>query len=219
MRGFFRRLGRAVAAFVRVLPGYFRRDFIWWLVLLPLPYVALVYFLSDANFLHWRDTRAAKELMEVVHPSLLAGGVAVAAAGWVAFRDKALALVAGVVAVCLGRELGGQGTSPFMVAGLLACILYWHAHREELGSFTRSRWPRSLFAVGWICYAGSQALDRGIVNRIGRLVTGDGNWRPLYSSNIEECLEVFGGFFLLLSTAGLVVAVLRARSAGKRAEP
>ena len=67
MRGFFRRLGRAVAAFVRVLPGYFRRDFIWWLVLLPLPYVALVYFLSDANFLHWRDTRAAKELMEVVH--------------------------------------------------------------------------------------------------------------------------------------------------------
>ena len=207
-------LGRAcldaLQTFFKYLPGYFRREFIWWPVVIPFLVAGAVYMLSAADVFGWNAGPENKDLMEIVHPSLLATGVLLSLAGWRLTGDGALALMAGICASCLGRELGGQGTSSILIVGLFTCIWWANTHRQAVTTFLVSTWVRSLVAMCFISYTGSQLLDRGVIKRIGRLFTGDWEWKPLYSSNMEECLEVLGGLFLLLAAVLLLGVARRA---------
>ena len=200
---------RALKTFFRGLPLYFRQDFISWLWPLPLVLAALVYAGSDANLFGWSDSDRAKDMMEILHPALLATGALLSLMFWKVTADYSLGLMAAICSSCLGRELGGQGTSSILIVGLFLCIWYTDSHREQMKSFLQSLWPRSLVALCFISYAGSQLLDRSVIKHSGRLLSGDDEWNLPYSSNMEESMESFGGFCLLLATLTLVVLIRR----------
>lgn len=204
-------LKESLSAFFRVLPLYFRDQFIWWPLLSAVLLLILVYLVSDANFQGWKHQRTFKELMEILHPSLLAAGVLVSLLGSWLSRDRSMALMAAILVACLGRELAGQGTSIYLAMGLILCIWYANTHRQQVNTLLQSRWTLSLLAMGFINYACSQLLDRGIIRGIGRLLSQNTRWQPPYASNMEESLETLGGLFLLLAAVALF-AVTRAQA-------
>nr|MDJ0856511.1 hypothetical protein [Desulfobacterales bacterium] len=65
--------GNALRRFLRALPAWVRRDFIWSLLLIPAAFTVLVYRLSAANFQGWANSDVFKSLMEIVHPAFLLG--------------------------------------------------------------------------------------------------------------------------------------------------
>lgn len=204
---------QSLAAFFGSLPWYFRERFIWWLLLAPVLLVVLVYFLSDANIFGWQHQRTQKGHMEVLHPCLLAASVLLSLFGWLRSKDAALGLLAAVCSACFGRELAGQGTSIYLALGLIICIWYAHTRRQQIATLLQSRWALAFVAMGFINYALSQLLDRGVIRGIGRLITQSGGWQPPYASNLEESLESLGGLFLLLAATTLfsIVSVSKAQ--------
>jgi hypothetical protein len=190
-------IGRAGRGFPAAVLKWVRRDFIWGLIVLPVPYVAIIYWLSDANFRGWSDSDVFKPLMEIVHPLLLAGFLLVSLLRWRLTRDAAFGFLMVMSIFVLGRELVGQGSTFVLYAALIGLILYGSRDPERIGSLLRSRWATSFLGMCFVCYLSSQLLDRGIVKRIGWLILWDTSWKVPYSSNLEEALESLGGFFLL----------------------
>lgn len=186
------------AAFFSVLQ-WIRRDFLWGLLLVPVISSTVVYFLSLRNVQGWGETRSFKDLMEILHPSLVAGFLVVSWGRWFATRDAVFAFLGVLGAFVLSRELMGQGSSFVIYTGLIFLTMYALRHPENLKDIFFSRWAASFLFMCFLCYASSQLLDRGLVKRVGWLVLWDTSWRLPYSSNIEEALEALGGFFLLLT--------------------
>ena len=189
--------GRAGGRFLADVLKWARRDFIWGLLLIPVIYVALVYFLSDADFLGWSDSDVFKPLMEIVHPALLAILLLFSFISWRMTRDVAYSFLMVLSIFVLGRELVGQGSTFMLYAAIIGLIAYGRRDPQRIRSLLQSRWATSFLGMCFVCYLSSQLLDRGIVKRIGWLILWDSSWKLPYSSNLEEALESLGGFFLL----------------------
>jgi hypothetical protein len=197
------KIGQAVGRFLAAVLRWVRRDFIWGLLVVPLLFGVLVYSLCAADFLGWSDSDVFKPLMEIVHPSLLAGFLLVSLLSWRLTRDSAFCFLMVLSVFVLARELTGQGSTFVLYAAIIGLILYGNRDPERIGSLLRSRWATSLLGLCFVCYLSSQLLDRGIVKRIGWLILWDTSWKPPYSSNLEEALESLGGFFLLCTPFAL----------------
>ncbi len=192
-------IGQAAAGFLRSLLAWAHRDFIWYLLIVPVLLIAAVYQLSAANFLGWGDSSVFKPLMEIVHPALLAGFLCFSLLRRLQTRDTAFAFLAVLSAFVLSREIMGQGSSIVLYAGLIGLIVYGRIHPHRIAPLLRSRWATSFLGMCFVCYLSSQLLDRGVVKRIGWLVLWDTSWEPPYASNLEEALESLGGLFLMLT--------------------
>ena len=192
-------IGRAATGFLGDLLAWARRDFIWFLLIVPVLLVVLVYRLSAANFLGWGDSGVFKSLMEIVHPSLLAGFLCFSLLRLMSSRDAAFAFLTVLSAFVLSREIMGQGSSIILYAGLIGLIIYGRKHPQRIALLLGSRWATSFLGMCFVCYLSSQLLDRGVVKRIGWLVLWDTSWKPPYASNLEEALESLGGLFLVLT--------------------
>lgn len=164
---------------------------------MPILMSVLVYSLSGADFQGWGDQSVFKPLMEVVHPTLLAGFLLVSLLRLWVSRDTAFAFLAVLSAFVLGRELMGQGSTIILYAALIGLIIYGNRYPDRIASLLSSKWATSFLGMCFVCYLSSQLLDRGIVKRIGWLIFWDTSWKPPYSSNLEEALESLGGLFLL----------------------
>ena len=102
-------IGQAGGRFPADVLKWVRRDFIWGLLAVPLLFVAIVYGLCDADFQGWSDSDVFKPLMEIVHPSLLAGFLLVSLLSWRLTRDVAFCFLTVLSVFVLARELTGQG--------------------------------------------------------------------------------------------------------------
>jgi hypothetical protein len=198
----------ALAAFFRILPSWFRNRYLW-VLLLPVLVSLVVYKLAEANTFGWHSTAQCKLVMEIIHPSLLAGGILLALVGWRYSRNTSLAFVGVMCAFTLARELGGQGTSFILYIGLLGLVTYGYYNLGKLATLLESRLASSLMATCFIIYAISQLLDRGVAVRVGRLLLWDASWEIPYTSQIEESLESLGGLCLILTVVVLIVLVVR----------
>ena len=190
---------RATRDFLSSLFGWARRDFIWGLLIVPVLYTLLVYFLSSINFSGWGDRNVFKPLMEIVHPSLLAGFLIISLLRLWVSKDAAFAFLAVLSVFVLGRELLGQGSTFVLITAVIGLIIYGRKFPDRIASLLQSRWALSFLGMCFVCYLASQLLDRGIVKRIGWLILWDTSWKPPFSSNLEESLESLGGLFLLLT--------------------
>ena len=191
--------------------SWVRRDFRWILLIAPILSSTAVYFLSDANVLGWQKQSVCKDLMEIIHPVILASLVLVSLQSWRLTRDGAFGFMAVLSAVLLGREIMGQGAGLVLYPALTILLIYGYRRSERIASLLRSRWALSLLVMCFICYAGSQILDRGLVKRIGWLILWDRSWKPPYASNLEEALETMGGLLLLCSAFAVRVAAGKGR--------
>ena len=209
MRKYLTQLKIAFPAFFRALPSWFLKRYYWILLLLPLLVSIVVYKLAEANIFGWHSVSQCKRVMEIIHPSLLAGGALLALVGWRYSRNTSLAFMSVMCAFTLARELGGQGTSFILYIGLLGLITYGHNNLDKLVTLLDSRLASSLMATCFIVYALSQILDRNVAMRIGRLLLWDSTWEIPYTSQIEESLESLGGLCLLLTVVVLIVLVTR----------
>jgi hypothetical protein len=199
----------AFAAFWRILPGWFRNSY-HWILLLPTVLVSVVvYKLADTNTFGWHSTAQCKLVMEIIHPSLLAGSALLALAGWRYSRNTSLAFIGVMCAFTLARELGGQGTSFILYIGLLGLITYGYDNLDKLATLLKSQLATSLMATCFINYFISQLLDRGFAVRVGRLLLWDGSWEIPYTSQIEESLETLGGLYLMLTVVVLIALVVK----------
>jgi len=198
-----RRCGLAMRSFIFSLPGWVRCDFKWGLLIIPVLWSVLVYCLSAANFLGWGDSGVFKPLMEIAHPTLLAGFLTVSLLRLWVSRDAAFGFLAVLSVFVLGRELMGQGTTIFLYAGLIGLIVYGNRHPHRIATLLHAKWATSFLGMCFVCYLGSQLLDRGIVKRIGWLILWDTSWKPPFSSNLEEALETLGGLFLFFASLTL----------------
>ena len=205
--GFLVSLKTILVDFARNVVAWAPRQYVRWLLFAPVATIVVVHALSRADAFGWHESSNCKAFMEVVHPSILAAAVLVGGMGFLLTRDPALAFVSGIAAFPLGRELAGQGHSYIMIAGVLTLIVTGDRYRSDIGAFLRSRWALSFVATCFVCYLVSQLYDRGIVKRLGWLVTLDTSWEPSYASNIEETLETVGGSFLLLASLAVWLRV------------
>lgn len=205
----FVRVKTALAAFFRVLPGWFRTNYLWILLLPSVLVSVLVYKLADTNTFGWHSTAQCKLVMEIIHPSLLAASVLLALVGWRFSRNTSLAFVGVMCAFTLARELGGQGTSFILYIGLIGLITYGYYNHDKLATLLKSRLVLSLMATCFIIYFISQLLDRGFAVRVGRLLLWDASWEIPYTSQIEESLESLGGLYLMLTVVTLIALVVR----------
>ncbi len=199
----------SLGAFFRALPAWFRTRYFWILLLAPAVTIVIVYQLSDANVMDWSDSEICKATMEIFHPALLVVGTLIAFSGWVLTRNVSLAFLGVMCVFVLAREIGGQGTSVILYAGLVGLISYGHARPHNVATLLDSRFASSLMATTFLCYAISQLIDRGVIKRLGWMITWDTSWTPPYESQIEETLETLGGAFLI--TAVLVLLFLAVR--------
>jgi hypothetical protein len=193
------KMGPFMADLLRDLLVWVRRDFLWYLLLVPVLLLAVIYHASAVNFLGWADSGVFKPLMEIVHPALLAGFLSLSLLRLISNRDPAFAFLTILSVFVLSREIMGQGSSIVLYAGLIGLVIYAHKHPQRIALLLRSRWATSFLGMCFVCYLSAQLLDRGVVKRIGWLVLWDTSWEPPYASNLEEALESLGGFFLLLT--------------------
>ena len=203
------RIRTALAAFFRILPSWFRNRYLWILLLLPVLVSLVVYKLAETNTFGWQSSTPNKLVMEIIHPSLLAGSMLLALVGWQYSRNTSLAFVGVMCAFTLARELGGQGTSFILYIGLLGLITYGYYNLDKLATLLNSRLASSLMSTCFIVYAISQLLDRGVAVRVGRLLLWDASWDIPYTSQIEESLEALGGLCLLFTVVVLIILVAR----------
>jgi hypothetical protein len=209
IRDYLIQIRTALAAFFRALPRWFLNHYLWILLLLPVLVSVVVYKLAEANIFGWSSTAQCKLVMEIIHPSLLAGSALLALAGWRYSRNTSLAFVGVMCAFTLARELGGQGTSFILYIGLIGLITYGYNNLDKLATLLESRLASSLMATAFIIYAISQLLDRGVAMRVGRLLLWDASWEIPFTSQIEESLESLGGLCLMLTVVVLIVLVVR----------
>lgn len=208
----FLEVKNSLISFFKRLPGWFREQYIWSLLLAPAVCAFVIYQLSDANVWGWQTAGELKATMEIIHPSLLAFGALISLAGWALTKKQSLAFVGAMCGFAFFRELGGQGTSVVLYLGLIALIVYAQTKPEKLLLLLGSRVATSVMATGFICYAVSQLLDRGVIKRIGWMFTWDTSWKPPYSSQMEESLETLGGACLLLTVIVVLGLALRSWS-------
>ena len=197
---------------------WFRKDFIWPLLLFPFLFALQMYFvideklfgtMVDGKWKTWDETKRWKDLFEIVHPGLLALGVFLGFLGRVEYRKTSFAFLGSLCAIALFREIAGQGWSTVFYGGILLLIVYARLKSEKLTLLHESRWTLSFVGMGFFCYALSQLLDRGLVKRLAKTFT-ETKWPP-YSSYIEEGLESLGGFFLVLSVMSIFFLVRKSR--------
>jgi hypothetical protein len=167
----FKRAGEKLVRFCKILPGWFRSEYARGFLFAPFLCVLVVYQLADANVWGWQTADVLKATMEVLHPSLLAAGALIGAVAWMLTRKESAAFVGVICMFAFFRELGGQGTSVILYLGLIAIIIYAQSYPDKLVTCLGSRLATSLIATGFICYALSQLLDRGVIKRIGWLFT------------------------------------------------
>ncbi len=196
---------QSLVVFGKSLPGWFRADFMWLLLFVPVLYVILMFFLSANNIFGWQDTHVCKNVLEIIHPALLGSAVFLAFVGWFWLRDFSLASIGLLCCGALGREILGQGYTFVFVIAILVVVVLVEQNRERMVSFLQSRLATSLLSMTFICYLVSQLLDRGLIKRIGWLLMWDTSWDVPYSSNIEESLETLGGLFLVLTILSLIL--------------
>jgi hypothetical protein len=190
--------------------SWFRKDFIWPLLLLPILYALLLYFIFDLKLMGemvgkewktWDVDNRWKDVFEIVHPSLLTLGAFLGFLGAVEYKKRVFAFLGLLCGFALFRELAGQGWTVVLYIGILLSIIYARYNSEKLILLHESRWTLSFVGMCFSCYALSQLMDRGLVKRLARPFT-ETKWPP-YSSAIEEGLESLGGFFLLLAIISL----------------
>lgn len=184
---------------LRAFAGWVRHDFVWWLLIVPVLFSAAVYVVSERDILGWGDSSVFKDLMEIVHPGLVAGFLLVSWLRWRRTRDNAFAFLGILSMAVLARELIGQGSSIVLYLALIGLTVYATRHGEKVAALFPSKWAASFLVMCFVCYAASQLLDRGVIKRIGWLLLWDTSWKPPHSSNLEEALESLGGFFLFLT--------------------
>jgi hypothetical protein len=199
----------ALRAFLRALPIWFRTRYLRPLLLAPIVWTIIVYQASYTDYWGWNDPDACKTLMEIIHPILLAMGILLGFWSWKFQKSVSAAFLGGICLFAFAREIGGQGTSFILYAGLIGLIAYGHSNYNKLTSLLHSRFALSCVATGFICYAASQLFDRGVIKRLGWLFTSDTSWKPPFSSQIEENLETLGGAFLLLAVIAVLVSVMK----------
>jgi hypothetical protein len=188
-----------MVSLLRNLLAWVRRDFIWYLLVVPVLLATAICHVSAANYLGWGDSGVFKPVMEVVHPALLSGFLCLSLLRLMQSRDAAFAFLTALSAFVLSREIMGQGSSIILYAGLIGLAIYGYQQPQRIALLLRSRWATSFLGMCFVCYLSSQLLDRGMVKRIGWLVLWDTSWEPPYASNLEEALESLGGLFLLLT--------------------
>lgn len=171
-----------------------------------------MYQLADANAMGWNDAAVCKASMEIFHPALLITGTLIAFSGWALTRNVSLAFLGVMCAFVLSREIGGQGTSLILYAGLVGLIIYGHAKPHNIATLLDSRFASSLMATGFLCYAISQLYDRGVIKRLGWLITWDTSWKHPYADQIEETLESLGGAFLIMAVLATLFLAVRHKS-------
>jgi len=182
-------------SFITSLPVWFRQEFMWGFLTVPVLFIFLIYGISEANIFGCQESSCSKNDLEIIHPMLLAATLMIPIIGWFKTKDMSVLCLCFLSGGALGREILGQGYSSVFVVCIVGVIVYGDQHREKLITLLKSNWSQSLLAMCFICYFISQMFDRGIIKRIGWMVTMDTSWKPAYSSNIEESLESMGGFF------------------------
>lgn len=197
--------GGSIFTFFTSLPNWSRKEFMWGLLITPIILTMLMHYISDNNIFGWQNSKYCKEQLEILHPSLLACAVLLAFTGWIWTKDLAPALLGILAAGALGREILGQGHTFIFVIAILIVIVFTEQNRTKMATFLKSKVSTSLLGMTFACYIISQLLDRGVIKRIGWLITWDTSWKPMYSSNIEESLEALGGLFLVFT----VISVIR----------
>ena len=207
----------SVITFGKSLPRWARGKFIWALLIAPVLFVALMYALINADAFGWQQPNLCKSHLEVVHPALLGCALVLAVAGWLRTKDYALAGLSVLCGGAFAREMLGQGHSFIFIIAMFAVIIFIEQKKTRAKALLDSKWATSLLAMTFVCYIFSQLLDRGLIKRIGRLVTMNGKWKPPYSSNIEEGLETFGGLFLLFTVITVLFVVKQHRSGDRPA--
>jgi hypothetical protein len=212
----YRQLKLAIGSFFKMLPSWFGTRYLWGFMIAPPVCMAAIYQLAAADVWGWQTAGTLKATMEIIHPSILGAGALIGIGGWALTRNQSTAFVGIMCAFAFFRELGGQGTSIVLYLGLIALIVYAQLNSHKLVTLVASRLATSAMATGFICYAISQLLDRGVIKRIGWLFTWDTSWKPPYSSQIEESLETLGGLCLLLTV--LLVLVFALRASGETAD-
>lgn len=211
----FKQTRNALYSFVAALPKWARSNFYWSLLIIPLVFSGFVYGISEADIFGWQDFRKCKNVMEIIHPSLLALVIVISISGWLSTKEQASSFLAVLGAFALFREIFGQGTTPVFLAGIIGLIVYWDQDRERIAMLLNSRWATSFLAMCFFCYLLSQLLDRGVIKRIGWLILWDTSWKPPHSSNIEEGLESLGGLFLVITSISLFFQFLYLRNTDK----
>jgi len=187
-----------------VILSWVRRDFVRWLLLVPVVSSSIVYVVSTRDGRGWGDSDTFKALMEVVHPVFIVGFLLVSVQSWRVTRDAAYGFLGVLGIFVLSRELLGQGSSVVLYVGLVFLTVYARRNGDKLTHLFTSRWAASFLLMCLVCYASSQLLDRGVVKRIGWLLLWDTSWKPPFASNFEEALEALGGLFLLLTPFAVV---------------
>jgi hypothetical protein len=207
-----RQVWSSLCSFAVSLPGWARQNYVWGLLIVPCLFVVLMYYISGNNIFGWQNSSYCKNDLEIIHPSLLACALLLAAVGWIKTRDFSLTCLFFLCAGAFSREILGQGYSSVFVIAIIGVIVCADQNRERIKTLINSKWASSFLATTFICYIASQLLDRGVVKRIGWLVTMDTSWKPLYSSNIEESLEALGGLFLVLTVLTLIVSAIKRKN-------
>ena len=210
----FEQIRRAVPGLTKAVLVWVREEFIWSLLLMPILLIAMVYSLSEANFLGWSDQSVCKSAMEIIHPILLVLALSISIFGFFKTRDTALLFLAVFDAFTLSRELIGQGFGIIYYPALIGLLVYGNSHRELIATLLRARWASSFLGMCFVCYFLSQTLDRGVIKRIIWLFYWDTSLTLPYSSNFEETLETLGGLFLMC-TSLFVLAKTAIRSIEK----
>ena len=201
-----RKAGCSLRSFFTSLPGWARQNFIWGLLVVPILFVVLMYTVIGADMFGWQKSGQCKADLEIAHPALLGCAVVLAVGAWARTKDFSLACLCFLCGGAFAREILGQGYSFVFVSVMIGVIICAERNKDRMTTLLTSKWSTSLLAMTFICYIFSQLLDRGVIKRIGRLVTMDGSWKPLYSSQIEESLETLGGLFLLITVISLTVS-------------
>ena len=190
--------------FFTALPKWIRKEFIWGYLFAPIVLTILMYYVSDNNIFGWQDSSYCKDQLEIIHPSFLGFAVILAFLGWLWTKDFAPACLGILSAGALGREILGQGHTFIFVIVILIVIIFTEQNRNKMTTLLKSKLSTSLLGMTFVCYIISQMLDRGLVKRIGWLITWDTSWKPMYSSNLEESLETLGGLFLVFTIISVI---------------
>lgn len=180
------------------LRGWARKDFYWWLIVIPILQWLLVAHLSAIGFHEWQNHTVFKSLMEWVHPCILLAFTLIVLQRWRLDRTYTYGWLSilGFTLFCRELHFIGSSITSYTILIIMALIVF--RHPDRLRPLFKVRWASSFFAMTWLLYLTSQLIDRGVIKRVGWVLLQNPEWDIPYSSNIEESLESLGGLFLLI---------------------
>lgn len=187
---------------------WFRRNYAVGFLLIPVLGVLTFRTLAAQDVLGWNDEPTCKGMMEIVHPTILASLAVIAWIRCAVSRSWIHGWLGALGTVLFCREIHFSGASIVLVGGGLTLAWLAWKHAPKMAPLAGRRLVLSLFLTGFVCYAGSQVLDRNVFKHVGRALTSDKKYKLAYSSQMEECLEALGGACLLIASA-----LVRARPA------